>query len=453
MAIHEEAPGSVAIGRTLTPLDDGFGNIIALVDQSGKRVATYEYGPFGEWIGGHGELSACPFRWQSKWFDAESEHYYFGYRYYSPQYGRWLSRDPLREAGGFNLYAYCGNDPVNRHDPLGLASPPFTPDVFDQDNGVGYINYQNTDYTFLLTQIAKAAQLNTWLDAQAVEIAAVQGELATAQADATVLRNLSLRLPGGMASFMSPFGSIGGDRGMAQQVYAARLSLGAQIGQLEGRLGTLLDEAQPWFDASGNLYGDLDGNGRIAGRDELSRPFQNRVVNVGMHDQTFDALNAIGFVQAGMQIPRALGALTTSAAGRVMPRLVAEGGGNSFTRFFYDPRRFSQVSAEYWAARGAANGRSLHHTFFPQRMTQIPEGIRNAGFNLLEVPAMRGVFHPRLDLNRWMGFARNWGPQARFQAGLMENAIRYGVPAAGAGTGYLSYKAGGLIYQSSWGDE
>ncbi|MEI7929395.1 MAG: RHS repeat-associated core domain-containing protein, partial [Verrucomicrobiales bacterium] len=43
-----------------------------------------------------------------------------GYRHYDPRFGRWLSRDPLGEAGGFNLYAYCGNDPVNRHDPLGL---------------------------------------------------------------------------------------------------------------------------------------------------------------------------------------------------------------------------------------------------------------------------------------------------------------------------------------------
>ena len=40
--------------------------------------------------------------------------------HYNPQLGRWLSRDPMGEAGGFNLYAYCGNDPVNRHDPLGL---------------------------------------------------------------------------------------------------------------------------------------------------------------------------------------------------------------------------------------------------------------------------------------------------------------------------------------------
>ena len=40
--------------------------------------------------------------------------------HYNARLGRWLSRDPIGEAGGFNLYAYCGNDPVNRWDYLGL---------------------------------------------------------------------------------------------------------------------------------------------------------------------------------------------------------------------------------------------------------------------------------------------------------------------------------------------
>jgi hypothetical protein len=40
---------------------------------------------------------------------------------YDPRLGRWLSRDPIGEEGGFNLYAYCGNDPVNRWDYLGMA--------------------------------------------------------------------------------------------------------------------------------------------------------------------------------------------------------------------------------------------------------------------------------------------------------------------------------------------
>jgi hypothetical protein len=53
--------------------------------------------------------------------------------HYDPRTGRWLSRDPIGEAGGLNLYAYCGNDPVNRHDPLGLA-------VFD---GTAWADEQN----------------------------------------------------------------------------------------------------------------------------------------------------------------------------------------------------------------------------------------------------------------------------------------------------------------------
>jgi len=42
-----------------------------------------------------------------------------GQRFYSPGTGRWLSRDPIGEAGGDNRYFYVANDPVNLLDPLG----------------------------------------------------------------------------------------------------------------------------------------------------------------------------------------------------------------------------------------------------------------------------------------------------------------------------------------------
>jgi hypothetical protein len=44
----------------------------------------------------------------------------YGYRYYDPITGRWPSRDPIEERGGWNLYGFVGNDGVNRWDLYGL---------------------------------------------------------------------------------------------------------------------------------------------------------------------------------------------------------------------------------------------------------------------------------------------------------------------------------------------
>ena len=45
---------------------------------------------------------------------------YYGYRYYTPQTGRWIKRDPIEEKGGLNLYGFVGNDGVDKNDNLGL---------------------------------------------------------------------------------------------------------------------------------------------------------------------------------------------------------------------------------------------------------------------------------------------------------------------------------------------
>ena len=60
-----------------------------------------------------------PFRFSTKYYDPETGFYYYDYRYYSPELGRWLTRDPIEEDGGDNLYAFCGNNGVNRIDPRG----------------------------------------------------------------------------------------------------------------------------------------------------------------------------------------------------------------------------------------------------------------------------------------------------------------------------------------------
>lgn len=47
--------------------------------------------------------------------------YYYGYRFYDPALGRWLSRDPIEEMGGVWLYGFILNNGLNWIDPVGLA--------------------------------------------------------------------------------------------------------------------------------------------------------------------------------------------------------------------------------------------------------------------------------------------------------------------------------------------
>jgi len=99
----------------------GSGNICGYVDgTSGLYSANYEYGTFGEGIRVSGPVGKdIPFRFSSKYFDTQTEMVYYGYRYYNSSTGRWLSRDPIEEAGGINVNAFVGNATVSSVDPLG----------------------------------------------------------------------------------------------------------------------------------------------------------------------------------------------------------------------------------------------------------------------------------------------------------------------------------------------
>jgi RHS repeat-associated protein len=62
---------------------------------------------------------ANPFRFSTEYQDDESDLLYYGYRYYNASTGRWISRDPMEEDGGLNLYGFVGNYPIKDIDPLG----------------------------------------------------------------------------------------------------------------------------------------------------------------------------------------------------------------------------------------------------------------------------------------------------------------------------------------------
>ena len=93
--------GMVRAGDT-APICYGYdanGNVTQLADGSGAVAARYAYDPFGNTLTSSGPLAAInPFRFSTKYHEAETGLYYYGYRMYAPVIGRFVSRDPLGEA-------------------------------------------------------------------------------------------------------------------------------------------------------------------------------------------------------------------------------------------------------------------------------------------------------------------------------------------------------------------
>jgi len=104
------------------PAYDANGNVTEYVDFIGNTIAHYEYDAFGNAVNKSGSMADdFVFRFSTKYFDTETGLYYYGnIRYYSPPLGRWISRDPIEEEGGINLYGFCGNDPISKVDYLGM---------------------------------------------------------------------------------------------------------------------------------------------------------------------------------------------------------------------------------------------------------------------------------------------------------------------------------------------
>lgn len=120
---------------------DHLGSAQYITDEQGSAYAHLEYFPSGEiWVDEHSDTLNLPFLFSGKELDDETGLTYFGARYYEPRQEQWISADPILDAmleteqlekpdlseGPFHLggqvYAYAGNDPMDRVDPDGLVA-------------------------------------------------------------------------------------------------------------------------------------------------------------------------------------------------------------------------------------------------------------------------------------------------------------------------------------------
>ena len=101
------------------------GDVVAILDASGNTVASYTYNAWGKclnsYTSGIGFLN--PLRYRGYVYDAETGLYYLQSRYYDPEVGRFVNADIFVSTGqsftGNNMFAYCGNNPVNHIDGSG----------------------------------------------------------------------------------------------------------------------------------------------------------------------------------------------------------------------------------------------------------------------------------------------------------------------------------------------
>lgn len=109
-------------------------DIIGILNSIGEQIVTYEYDSWGNVLSikdGAGNLITDqsnigvinPYRYRSYYYDNETGLYYLIFRYYNPEWSRFINADTIIGANkdliSFNLFAYASNNPISLTDASG----------------------------------------------------------------------------------------------------------------------------------------------------------------------------------------------------------------------------------------------------------------------------------------------------------------------------------------------
>ena len=130
------------------------GDVMGIYSTNGAFVARYTYDPWGKVLSvsdanGNAITSSThvgninPIRYRGYYYDSETGLYYLNSRYYDPTVGRFVNADAFIAANDdmdtFNMYVYCGNNPINRVDHSGHCyGYANDPNLNSRNSGVPY---------------------------------------------------------------------------------------------------------------------------------------------------------------------------------------------------------------------------------------------------------------------------------------------------------------------------
>ena len=156
------------------------GDIIGVTNSSGTEVASIKYDAYGNATLLAG-TNPADFGFTGMYIHQPSGLNLATFRAYSPSLGRWISRDPIGENGGLNLYGYVRNNPISGRDPLGLlvqigyrdAAGPIagdaaehmvvilTPDTPQDFQGISPFQYNSSTNTMMATLAGEPSIANS----------------------------------------------------------------------------------------------------------------------------------------------------------------------------------------------------------------------------------------------------------------------------------------------------
>lgn len=395
LAVHDA-------GRTLVPLYDARHSLRLVTDLAGDIVETVEYRAFGAPTV-RDAAGAVLLR------SAVGIHPVFGgqdylpgvglylsrRRLYDPEAGIYLSMDPRGYGDSPSLYVYAAQDPVNDLDPHGEVVPFIVAALVIGGAlaGAGYSVYDAYHHPERYEGVTGGLRAfgNTIGGALIGGLAALAAEAVLAY--------------GGIGALAAPGTATTLTTAQTFTLYGTASAASGIV--TRGGFNSLFPEYVDPVTAE-SIAADFVIGGGIPVVGSAVAPYVTPIAR-GARDYAVVAVRSIGN-GAMLRGAREMATRAWSGNWRLFGNnwnLVRNGLSSSsrveytLRNLIWDPRSFKAVSAQYWSRSGGADGKVLHHLWFQNQSEFIPQGLRNAAVNHLEIPR---------SLNTWMGgrIGREW---------------------------------------------